>query len=131
MRKIVNSYIQTDGNFTLNHRCGKVELNKHNTELNYDYTTQMIINLIKNKRKLIDERNQGSFNAAELLIDEEMYEEKYLSEEQREIIRFYYEKQMTITEIIRVLRKTYKQIRELIDSIQTTLEKSLEVQDND
>ena len=89
------------------------------------------MNLIKNKRKLIDERNQGSFNAAELLIDEEMYEEKYLSEEQREIIRFYYEKQMTITEIIRVLRKTYKQIRELIDSIQTTLEKSLEVQDND
>ena len=89
------------------------------------------MNLIKNKRKLIDERNQGSFNAAELLIDEEMYEEKYLSEEQREIIRFYYEKQMTITEIIKVLRKTYKQIRELIDSIQTTLEKSLEVQDND
>ena len=60
--------------------------------MNYDYTVQMIMNLIKNKRKLIDERNHGSFNAAELLIDEEMYEEKYLSKEQREIIYYYYEK---------------------------------------
>ena len=131
MRKIVNSYIQTDGNYTLNHRCGKVELNKHNADLNYDYTVQMIMNLIKNKRKLIDERNHGSFNAAELLIDEEMYEEKYLTQEQREIIYYYYEKQMTITQIIRVLRTSHKYVRELLDSIQTTLTQNLEVQDND
>lgn len=127
MRKIVNSYMQTDGNYIFNSRRGKVELNNHNADLNYDYTVQMIMNLIKNKRKLIDERNHGSFNAAELLIDEEMYEEKYLSKEQREIIHYYYEKQMTINEIIRVLRTSHKHVRELLDSIQTTFEKKAEV----
>ena len=83
MRKIINSYMQTSGNYS---GRGKAVLNNHNANLNYDYTVQMIMNLIKNKRKLIDERNHGSLNAAELLIDEKMYEEKYLSKEQRETI---------------------------------------------
>lgn len=125
MRRI-NSYCNTNGNYskTNSKRC---EICSYRDDLNYDYTVEKVMNLIKSKRMLIDNRNHGSFNSAELLIDEEMYEEKYLSAEQREFIYLHYELKYNVTEIMKLKKMTFKKLNELRNSIEQTLKENLEV----
>lgn len=123
MRK--NSFCNTNGNYSKTD-SKRVEIFSYCDDLNYEYSVSQIMNLIKSKRMLIDNRNCGSFNSAELLIDEEMYEQKYLSEEQREFIRLHYELKYNVTEIMKLKKMTFKNFNKLRNSIEQTLKEKLE-----
>lgn len=85
----------------------------------YDYET--VIRLIRNKALIISNKLNGSYDCAELLIDLEAIEEKYLNKLQRKIIKLKYEYMLTNIEIAELLGCERKKIGRLIAGIETTL----------
>lgn len=120
MPKTKISTINTSGCIKRNGNT-KIEL-KNNLESTYfDYSAENIYHLICNKRQIIDNKKNGNFNACELLIDIENFENKYLSLNQRKVIKCVCENGMTLKQTANKLNTTRKEIADLLDSILETL----------
>ena len=78
----------TDGNYRS--RNGRKEEVRPIYGYEYDYSASAIWNMIRNKAEIIELRNNGSFAAAELLVDCEIFEKRYLTPEQRSLIEYVY-----------------------------------------
>lgn len=85
----------------------------------YDYET--VIRLIRNKALIISDKNNGSYNSCELLIDLEAIEEKYLSVEQRKIIKYKYEYMYTNQEVAELMGCDRWRVARELANIETTL----------
>lgn len=95
------------------------------TANNSPYTADTIHKMILNKRLIIDARDHGSYGAADLLMDCEIYEKRCLSAEQREIIWLIYVRQLTVKQAAHILNRTCADIKFILRSIPRTLEKCL------
>ena len=89
------------------------------------YTADTIYKMIQNKRLIIDARNHGSYSAADLLMDCEIYEKRFLSDEQREIVCYIFEKEYTVKQTAHILHKTCADVKFLIRSIPKSLKERM------
>ena len=104
--------------------AGKQELVSNNSyQYVYDYET--IIKLIRNKALIISDRDNGSYNSCELLIDLERIEREYLTAEQRKIIKYKYEYMLTNAEIGELMGCERKKIGRIIADIEIILQEAL------
>jgi DNA-directed RNA polymerase specialized sigma subunit len=87
----------------------------------YVYTYDMVMRLIRNKALIISNKLNGSYDCAELLIDLEAIEGKYLNKLQRRIIKLKYVYMYTNMEIAEMLGCERKKIGRIIAGIETTL----------
>ena len=96
-------------------------------KINYDmdYSAEQIHGFILHKNNLIDLRQQGNFKAAESLLDLQMLEERYLTNNQRTAIYYVYERGYTIKQTAGLLNISKKKVVEILDSILPTLKKYL------
>ena len=96
-------------------------------EINYDmdYTAEQVHRFILHKNNLIDLRQQGNYKATETLIDLEMLEERYLTNNQRTVIYYVYERGHTIKQTAELLNITKSKVVEILDSLLPTLQKYL------
>ena len=104
--------------------AGKQEL-RTDIQYQYTYTYDMVIKLIHNKALIISNRDNGSYNSAELLIDLEAIEREYLTAEQREIINYKYVYWYTNQEIAERLGCERKKIGRIIADIEMILQEVL------
>ena len=96
-------------------------------EINYDmdYTAEQVHRFILHKNNLIDLRQQGNYKATETLIDLEMLEERYLTNNQRTVIYYVYERGHTLKQTAELLNTTKSKVVEILDSLLPTLKKHL------
>ena len=92
----------------------------------YVYTYDMVIRLIRNKALIISNKLNGSYDCAELLIDLEAIEEKYLTKLQRKIIKLKYVYMLTNVEIGDLLGIDRRTVSKIILDIESTLSEVLE-----
>ncbi|WP_085023910.1 ECF-type sigma factor [Anaerovibrio sp. JC8] len=92
-----HSGINSTGNYSAA-GCVKKEI-RSTCNYDYEYSPDSIIRAIEHKAEIISNRNNGSFQACELLLDIEMYEAMYLDREQRELIRLRYVDGLELGEI--------------------------------
>ena len=97
-----------------------------NNYYQYTYTYETVVKLIKNKALIISDKNNGSYNSAELLIDLERIEKQYLTQEQRGIIRLKYEYMYTNQEIAELMGCERKKVGRIIAEIESILSEVLE-----
>lgn len=90
-----------------------------------EYSADTIWKMIQNKRLLIDSRNYGSYCAADMLMDCEIYEKRFLSDEQRKIVRNVFEKEYTVKQTAHILHKTCSDVKFLIRSIPQSLKERM------
>ena len=115
-------------NSTGNSRRSGANKQELRTDVHYQYvyTYDMVIRLIHNKALIISDRDSGSYNSAELLIDLEAIEKQYLTDEQREIIKYKYVYWYTNQEIgERLVCDRWRVAKELAN-IENTLSEVLE-----
>ena len=91
----------------------------------YTYTYDMVIRLIHNKALIISNKLNGSYDCAELLIDLEVIERKYLNELQRKIIKYKYEYMYTNQEVAELLGCERKKVGRIIADIEIILQEAL------
>jgi hypothetical protein len=103
---------------------GAGKMNK-DIDFDMDYTAEYLYRLIRNKRTLIDMKNQGNFRAVELLYDIEMLEQRYLTNNQRVVIYYVFELGYTIKYTAEILDVKKDKIFEILDSIFPTLQKQM------
>lgn len=96
-------------------------------EINYDmdYSAEQVHRFILHKNNLIDLRHQGNYKATETLIDLEMLEERYLTNNQRTVIYYVYERGHTLKRTAEILNTNKHKVIEILDSILPTLKKYL------
>ena len=96
-------------------------------EINYDmdYSAEQVHRFILHKNNLIDLRQQGNYKATETLIDLEMLEERYLTNNQRTVIYYVYERGHTLKRTAELLNTTKGKVVEILDSLLPTLKKYL------
>lgn len=87
-----------------------------------EYSADTVWKMIQNKRMLIDYRDHGSYCAADMLIDCELHEKRYLSKEQREIIAYVFEKQYSVQQTANILDKPCVYVKNQVYAIKKTLE---------
>lgn len=90
-----------------------------------EYSADTVWKMIQNKRLIIDSRDHGSYCAADILMDCEIYEKRFLSDEQRKIVRYVFEKEYTVKQTAHILRKTCADIKFLIRSIPQSLKERM------
>ena len=90
-----------------------------------DYTVEYLYKLIRNKRTLIDLKNQGNYKAVELLYDIEMLEERYLTNNQQTVIYYVFELGYSIKHTAELLNVNKDKVFEIMDSILPTLQKQM------
>ena len=90
-----------------------------------DYSAEYLYRLIRNKRTLIDMKNQGNYKAVELLYDVNMLEERYLTNNQRTVIYYVFELGCTIKYTAEILSVKKDKVFEIMDSILPTLQKQM------
>ncbi|SHJ05791.1 hypothetical protein SAMN02745671_02548 [Anaerovibrio lipolyticus DSM 3074] len=117
------SGIATSGNSRRN-GAGKQELVSNNC-YQYVYDYDMVIRLIHNKALIISNRDNGSYNSCELLIDLENIEREYLTAEQRRIIKYKYEYMYTNQEVAEIMGCERKKIARELANIENTLQEAL------
>lgn len=102
----------------------KQEINKG---INYDmdYTAEQVHRFILHKNNLIDLKQQGNYKATETLIDLEMLEERYLTNNQRTVIYYVYEQGHTLKRTAEILNVNKHKVVEILDSLLPTLKKYL------
>ena len=105
--------------------AGKQELVSNNS-YQYVYDYDMVIRLIRNKALIISNKLNGSYDCAELLIDLEVIEEKYLNELQRKIIKLKYEYMYTNQEIGELMGCDRWRVARELANIENTLNEVLE-----
>ena len=96
-----------------------------NIDYDMDYTAEYLYRLIRNKRLLIDLKNQGSYRAVELLCDVNMLEERYLTNNQRTVIYYVFELGNSIKYTAEILDVNKDKIFEIMDSILPTLQEQI------
>lgn len=96
-------------------------------EISYDmdYSAEQVHRMIFHKNSIIDLKQQGNFKAAESLLDLEMLEERYLTNNQRTVIYYVYERGHTIKQTAELLNTTKGKVVEILDSLLPTLKKYL------
>ena len=96
-------------------------------KINYDmdYSAEQVHGFILHKNNLIDLRQQGNYKATETLIDLELLESRYLTNNQRTVIYYVYERGYTIKQTAGLLNISKKKVVEILDSILPTLKKYL------
>ena len=96
-------------------------------EINYDmdYSAEQVHRMILHKNSIIDLKNQGNFKAAESLLDLQMLEERYLTNNQRTVIYYVYERGHTLKQTAEILNTSKKKVVEILDSLLPTLKKYL------
>lgn len=104
--------------------AGKQELVSNNS-YQYVYDYDMVIRLIRNKALIISNKLNGSYDCAELLIDLEVIERKYLNELQRKIIKYKYEYMYTNQEVAELLGCERKKVGRIIADIEIILQEAL------
>lgn len=92
----------------------------------YIYDYDMVIKLLRNKALIISNKLNGSYDCAELLIDLEAIEEKYLTKLQRKIIKLKYVYWYTNQEIADLLGCDRWRVARELAGIETTLAEALE-----
>ena len=100
-------------------------MDKKEIDYDMDYSAEYLYRLIRNKRLLIDLKNQGSYRAVELLYDVNMLEERYLTNNQRVVIYYVFELGNTIKYTAEMLNVDKDKIFEIMDSILPTLNKQM------
>jgi DNA-directed RNA polymerase specialized sigma subunit len=103
---------------------GKQEI-RTDIQHQYTYTYENVIRMIHNKALIISDKNNGSYNSCELLIDLEAIEGKYLNKLQRRIIKLKYVYWYTNMEIADLLGCERKKIGRIIADIENTLSEVL------
>lgn len=96
-----------------------------NIQYQYIYDYEMIVRLIRNKALIISNKLNGSYDCAELLIDLEAIEEKYLTYEQRKIIKLKYVYMLTNMEIADIIGCERKKIARELANIELILQEVL------
>lgn len=100
-------------------------MDKEKVNYDMDYTVEYLYKLIRNKRTLIDLKNQGNYKAVELLYDIEMLEERYLTNNQRTVIYYVFELGYTVKYTAELLNVNKDKIFEIMDSILPTLQQQM------
>ena len=98
-----------------------------NQEINYDmdYSAEQVHRMILHKNNIIDLKHQGNYKATETLIDLEMLEQRYLTNNQRTVIYYVYERGHTLKQTAELLSTTKGKVVEILDSLLPTLQKYL------
>lgn len=91
----------------------------------YEYTYDMVMKLLRNKALIISDKNNGSYNSCELLIDLEAIENQYLTYEQRRIIKYKYEYMMTNQEVAELMGCERKKVGRILADIEIKLQEVL------
>ena len=117
------SGIATSGNSRRN-GANKQEL-RTDIQHQYIYTYDTVIRLIHNKALIISNRENGSYNSCELLIDLENIEREYLTAEQRRIIKYKYVYWYTNQEVAEIMGCERKKIARELANIENTLQEAL------
>ena len=96
-------------------------------KVNYDmdYSAEYLHRLICNKRCLIDLKDQGSYRAAETLLDVNILEERYLTHNQRTVIYYICERGYGVKKTAQLLGTNKDKIFEIMDSILPTLQQQM------
>ena len=76
-------------------------------------------------RAIADKRSSGSFYYAEMLIDCEIMECRYLSNIQRAAILQFFERGRTMKETAQILGKTKRETKDIIASIELDLKRKM------
>lgn len=105
--------------------AGKQEL-RTDYYYQYTYTYDMVMKLLRNKALIISDRENGSYNACELLIDLEAIEREYLSELQRKIINYKYVYMYTNQEVAELMGFDRWRVAKELANIENTLSEVLE-----
>ena len=92
---------------------------------NVEYTAEYLYRLIRNKRCLLDLKSQGSYRAAESLLDVDMLEKRYLTHNQKTVIYYLYECGHSVKQTAKILHTTKDKIIEIADSILPTLQEQM------
>ena len=104
---------------------GARQMDKEKVNYDMDYSAEQVHRFILHKNNLIDLRQQGNYKATETLIDLEMLEQRYLTNNQRTVIYYVYERGHTLKRTAEILNTNKHKIIEILDSILPTLKKYL------
>lgn len=104
---------------------GARQMDKEKVNYDMDYSAEQVHRFILHKNNLIDLRQQGNYKATETLIDLEMLEQRYLTNNQRTVIYYVYERGHTLKRTAEILNITKGKVVEILDSILPTLKKYL------
>ena len=96
-----------------------------NNSYQYVYTYEMVMKLLRNKALILSDKDNGSYNSAELLIDLEAIEQEYLTAEQRKIIKYKYVYMLTNAEVGELMGCERKKVGRIIADIESTLQEAL------
>lgn len=97
----------------------------YDMDYDVDYSAEYLYRLIRNKRTLVDMKNQGNFRAVELLYDINMLQERYLTSNQRTVIYYVFELGFTIKYTAEILNVKKDKVFEILDSILPRLQKQM------
>lgn len=104
---------------------GARQMDKEKVNYDMDYSAEQVHRFILHKNNLIDLRQQGNYKATETLIDLEMLEQRYLTNNQRTVIYYVYEQGHTLKRTAEILNTNKHKVIEILDSILPTLKKYL------
>ena len=104
---------------------GKRQMDKKKINYDMDYSAEQVHRMILHKNNIIDLKYQGNFKAAESLLDLQMLEERYLTNNQRTVIYYVYERGHTLKRTAELLNTTKSKVVEILDSLLPTLKKYL------
>ena len=100
-------------------------MDKEKVNYDMDYTAEQVHRMILHKNSIIDLKQQGNFKAAESLLDLQILEERYLTNNQRTVIYYVYERGHTIKQTAELLNVNKGKVVEILDSLLPTLKKYL------
>lgn len=100
-------------------------MDKEKINYDMDYSAEQVHRFILHKNNLIDLRQQGNYKATESLLDLQMLEERYLTNNQRTVIYYVYERGHTLKRTAEILNITKGKVVEILDSLLPTLKKYL------
>lgn len=104
---------------------GAGQMDKEKVNYDMDYSAEQVHRMILHKNSIIDLKNQGNFKAAESLLDLQMLEERYLTNNQRTVIYYVYERGHTLKQTAEILNTNKHKVVEILDSLLPTLKKYL------
>lgn len=104
---------------------GARQMDKEKVNYDMDYSAEQVHRMILHKNNIIDLKNQGNFKAAESLLDLQMLEQRYLTNNQRTVIYYVYERGHTLKQTAELLNTTKSKVVEILDSLLPTLQKYL------
>lgn len=113
----------TNGNYR--NRNGRKEEVRPICDYNYDYSASAIWRMIQNKAEILELRNNGSFAAAELLVDCEIFENRYLTPEQRSLIEYVYVRGYETKKAAKLLGISTIGAEKILQSIYWTLKEAM------